>query len=245
MIHCSPQARSCFIETKGIAMTITRRALVAGAAALAAPAFIPHMASAASATRTWGVRRAGRDFGVQQVTVQRSGSTSVVDFQTRLKGIILLIPVSYQLNCREIWEGGVLQSIESKCRQNGEDFFVSARRQGDGMKVSSTRFNGVVPGRPGTSTFFVSDIVQKNTWISTQTGKPMKVNPVARGKTSLTVAGTPVACTRYYCGGELRYPIDAFFDAGGELIAYFVDALGQKNEFVATALEPRLRPLWA
>ena len=226
-------------------MTVSRRAVIAGAAALAAPVFIPQLASAATATRTWGVRRAGRDFGTQEVTVQRSGSTSVVDFRTSLKGIILLIPVRYQLACREVWEGGVLQSIESKCRQNGEDFFVSARRNGSGMQVSSTKFNGVVPGSPGTSTFFVSDIVQKNTWISTQTGKPMKVNPSATGKSSIKVAGAPVACTRYYCGGELRYPIDAHFDDGGELVAYYVDALGQKNAFVANSLEPRLRPLWA
>ena len=38
----------------------------------------------------------------------------------------------------------MLQSIESKCRQNGEDFFVSARRVGDAMEVNGTKFTGQV-----------------------------------------------------------------------------------------------------
>ena len=226
-------------------MRPSRRSILVGAAALAAPVFLPNIAAAASATRTWGVRRAGRDFGFQNVTVERSGSTAIVDFKTKLQGIILLVPVNYEIACREVWEGGVLQSIESKCRQLGEDFFVSGRRTAAGMEIKSTKFNGVVTGNPGTSTFFISDIAKRDTWISTQTGKPMKVGPVDKGNRKLTIGGEPVICSYVYCGGQLRYPIDAYFDQQGELVAYFADALGQRNEFVVTALEPRLRPLWA
>ena len=226
-------------------MHLSRRTFLAGSAALAAPFLLPAAARASSASRTWSASRAGRAFGEQRVTVERSGSTSIVDFQTQLKGVILLIPVSYQLTCREIWEGGVLQSIESKCRQNSEDFFVSARRTAEGLDIKSTKFTGVVKGNPGTSTFFVSDIVTRKTWISTQTGKPMRIDPVNRGAARVEVAGSAVDCTHYRCEGQLRYPIDAYFDAGGELVAYYVEALGSTNNFEATSLEPRLRPLWA
>ena len=226
-------------------MDLSRRSFVAGAVALSAPMILPGTAFANTAKRTWAASRAGRDFGTQVVSVQRSGSASIVDFQTDLRGMILLIPIRYQLTCREIWEGGVLQSVESKCRQNGEDFFVSARRKGDVLELKSTKFNGKVDGNPGTSTFFVSDIVRRDVWISTQTGKPMKVTTTNRGNSDIEIAGQKIACTHYYCGGQLRYPIDAYFDKDGELVAYFVDALGQQNRFVAQSMQQKLRPLWA
>lgn len=229
----------------GNVMNFTRRAFVAGATALSAPLILPSEAFAKTAKRTWSASRAGRDFGMQEVSVERTGSTAIVDFRTNLRGIILLIPIRYQLACREIWEGGVLQAVESKCIQNGEEFFVSGRRKGDSIELKSTKFNGLVDGNPGTSTFFVSDIIKRDVWISTQTGKPMKVASTNKGDTVIDIGGQKVACTHYYCGGQLRYPIDAYFDKDGELVAYFVDALGQQNKFIAQSMQPKLRPLWA
>lgn len=227
-------------------MTLDRRRFIAGTSALlASPYILSAPVYAASGSRTWLATRGRQKFGSQTVAVQRSGSTAIVDFKTRLKGILLVIPVTYRLDCREIWEGGVLQSISATAKQNSEEFFVEAKRVGDEMEVKSTKYNGRVKGNIGTTTFFVSDIVERDVWISTQSGKPMRVNVTRKADRPVKIAGSQITCAHYRCGGQIKYPIDAYFDGNGELAAYRFDALGKTNHFVAKSLDPQLRPLWA
>ena len=227
-------------------MKLDRRTFIAGSGALlASPFVIAGPANAAVAERTWVATRGRQNFGTQKVAVQRSGTTSIVDFRTRLKGILLVIPVSFRLDCREIWEGGVLQSISAQATQNSEKFFVEAKRVGDEIEIRSTKFNGRVKGNVGTSTFFVSDMVERDRWISTQTGKPMRVNVARKADRTLKIGGAEVACEQYRFAGQIKYPINAFFDANGELAEYRFEALGKMNRFTAKSLDPQLRPLWA
>ena len=227
-------------------MITTRRSLIAGTgAALATPLFASMPAFANTGSRTYSVSRGGRELGVQSISVQRSGDETIVDLEARINGTILVVKIDYLLKSREVWKGQVLQSIDSTTTQNDESFFVKARRTDGGLDVKSTKFNGLVEGNPGTSTIFVPDIMDRRIWVSTQSGRPLKVAVENRGRVAFKLGEQSIDATHYYCGGDLRFPIDAYFRDDGELIAFFIEAFGRKNQFVASELSQPLRPLWA
>ena len=182
---------------------------------------------------------------MQSIAVQRSGDETIVDFETQINGTILVLKVDYRLKSREVWKGQVLQSIDSNTTQNDDKFFVRARREEAGLNVESSSINRIVKGNPGTTTIFVPDILDRSVWVSSQTGRPLKVAIENRGTVDFKLGNQTIRSTHYFCGGELRYPIDAYFREDGELVAFFIKAFGRKNEFVATDLSTPLRPLWA
>jgi|GEM_PF-6520256 len=199
-----------------------------------------------SVTREFKASRGTSNAGGQKITLTRSGDIVTIDLETRLKVRLLGIPVyRYSLNSRETWEGGTLQTISGKTDDNGDRHFVEARRTNAGLEVNGSDFSGVVPGNIASTSFFTTSLLNRKTWVSTQGGKPIDVAVSKRGKATLELPGGKVECTHYFIGGELKIPIDAYFDAKGDLAGYMFDAQGARARVLATSMSPDLNSIWA
>lgn len=227
-------------------MNIHRRQFLASSAGAAACVpFMGLVAEAKAASRAYVAYRGSSKVGRQQLDITRSGDTVSVSIATRLKVKLLGITVyRYDLDSREIWEGGVLQSISAKGSDNGKAHFAKAARTSAGLQIEGSKFNGVVGGNPASTSAFLPEIVTRPTWVSTLTGKPIKVASAKRGQATLNLPGGAVACTHYHCGGELKLPLDVYFTPSGELAAYMFDAKGERARVIAQSIEPAMRPLW-
>lgn len=226
-------------------MNVSRRLVLGGAASTAFLFPLGALAANGTATRVFDVSRGSSKAGSQKITLTRSGDTVTVDLQTRLKVSLLGIPVwRYNLDSREIWEGGVVQSISGKTNDNGKSAFVEARRSAKGLEVKGSDFTGVVTGNVSTTSFFHTSLLNRNKWVSTQGGKPIAVAVTKKGKATLGLPGGNVVCTHYYFGGKLKIPIDAYFDGNGDLAAYMFDAKGERARVVAQSTTPTLNSIW-
>lgn len=225
--------------------SLNRRNLILGAgSALSITALGSLPAQAATASREFKAYLGSRHVGGQIVTVSRQGADITVKLETELRAKILLMSYKYKLNSVEIWRNGVLRSIRSTTRENDRKDFVNARRVSGGLSVDASRFSGVVAGNPASSSFFVPELATRDVWVSTQSGKPMNVATQRAGtQTFVTDAGS-VACTRYKCGGDLKYPLEVFYTADNELAGYVARARGFKIRSVAQSLDQKLASVW-
>lgn len=220
-----------------------RRTLLAGGSAALMLAGGP--AEAAAATRTFKAYLGSSRAGSQTISVERSGRDVVVTNRTDLVAKLLGIPVyRYTLNSREVWRNGVLQAITATGSDNGKANFVNAVRDGGGLRIQGSKFTGRVDGNPGSTSFFIADLLQHRTWISTQTGKPIRVAVANRGTTSFALSGGAVPCTQYHVGGQLKVPVDAYYATNGDLLGYTFQIKGQRARVVSTSAQPEFRPLW-
>lgn len=224
-----------------------RRFFLTGAAS--ATAILPFGAAYAgngTVTRIFSASRGSMNVGKQQITLTRRGDVVTIDLQTRLQAKILGISLyRYALNSREVWEGGVLQSISGNTTENNKTDFVEARRRGSVLNVNGSGFTGDVPGTITTSSFFTTDLINRKTWVSTQNGKPLKVAVSKRGRATLSLSGGKINCTHYHFAGQLKIPVDAYFDQNGDLAGYTFDAKGEKARVFATSTSQKLRSVWA
>jgi len=102
-----------------------------------------------------------------------------------------------------------------------------------------------VKGNIASTSFFTTSLLDRSTWVSTQGGKPIKVKITKKGRATLGLSNGNVPCTHYHFGGELKIPIDAYFDKNGDLAGYMFDARGERARVMATSVTPVLNSIWA
>jgi hypothetical protein len=226
-------------------MVTNRRNLLIGAAsALAATSFGAAPALAGNITREFQAFRGRTNFGGQVIKLSEQGSSVVVDLHSRLKGRIIVFSLDYELRSQEVWKDGVLQSITGNTTENGKKSFVKAQRVAEGLQVESSKFNGVVTGEIASSSFFLSELALRDRWISTQSGRVLSIETTKRGDTTFETPGGVIPVSHYYCGGDLKLPVDAYFDGDGELVGYEFDAVGARARIVAKSTTQKFRSLW-
>lgn len=224
---------------------MNRREFIATTSAGAIVPFLSLPAGAASVSRRYRAYLGSSNAGTQTISVARQGGGISVTNRTELVAKLLGIPVyRYTLNSTEIWKDGVIQSISARGKDNGTSHFVNAQRVSGGLQVEGSKFKGLVAGNPTSSSFFISDLVGRKTWISTQTGRPIKVAVTKRGKTTFQLKTGTVPCSHYHFAGELKLPVDAYFAENGDLLGYMFDIKGKRARIIAETADPAFRPVW-
>lgn len=221
-------------------MLITRRAALATTGAML---FTPMISRAASAgSRSFSIIRDGDDMGFQRNKVTLVGDTIAHEVEVEIKVKVLGITVyRYELDYVEEWKAGQLQSLDAKCNDDGEAHFAKAKRAGDVIEINGSGYNGTTGVDAATTSYWAYPFVSRSTWISTQTGDPMKMTAKPAGSETIETQNGPVTAQKYSCAGG--YIVDVFyidqewvgvkFDAGGEIAAYLADNTG-----------PQFMPVW-
>jgi hypothetical protein len=222
-------------------MGLARRDFIlAGAAA----ALAPWPAGAGTARRQLALFHGGGRIGAQTLEATRAGDRVdvrvAVDVAVRLLGMTVY---RYQLEAREVWEGGRLASLVSDANNNGRRLAVRASRDGDAVAVEGPRFTGRVMGNPATTSYWAPAFLERGVWIDLEDGRPRRVSPQRVGAERFPTASGSVEAVRWRIGGEVE-PIDLFFDAAGEWVGSEFQARGETARFVLADRGAPLTPLW-
>lgn len=217
-----------------MSMILTRRAALGG---LAAGALLtPSLGlGAASGARRFRIIRDGDDIGRHDVTLTRSGDTVTAEIDISIKIKVLGITAyRYTMKNRETYTGGKLITVDSKVNDDGDAHFCTVRRSGDALKVEGSEYTGDAPGDAATTSYWSTDFLTRRTWISTQTGRPLKIAANAAGAGSAPGPKGRIETRRFDVTGDfevtLHYVgnewVSCAFDAGGELAEYKPDGVG-------------------
>lgn len=219
-----------------------RQFVTAVGAFLAAPAV--HAAPPTRGGRAFRAYALGQNVGGLTINLRRSGKSLTVDLRSELSASLAVISYKFSARSSEVWTGHRLQSITGSANENGKARQMSARRGAGGISVQGSRFSGVVPGNPASSSFFVPDLARKQVWISTQSGEPFNVRASKGRRAAFKGPFGSVMATRYRCAGDLKVPVDIFYTDSGEIVGYEARAKGITLKFIATALDHPLAALW-
>lgn len=221
-----------------------RRMVLAGGLAAGAGLALPRAGLAdGTAARSFEVLRDGDVIGEQTTTVSRSGDALEVGVRVRILVEVLGIGAyRYELDSAERWEGGRLVSLEGQTNDDGDREVARVRREG-GRLVSSGTWSGDLPDDAATTTYWSPAFLERGTWISTQTGKPLAVSVARAGAAEIPGPSGPLAVERWDVSGDIDLAL--FYDDRGEWMGSAFDAGGETARFRATSAGPALAPLWS
>jgi hypothetical protein len=145
------------------------------------------------------------EIGRHVITFSCQGDDLLVETRMSGEATILSLPV-YTLDgsYREVWRGDRLISFESRVNDNGEQFEVSARAEGDQMVIDRRR--GVIEA-PAT---IVSDhpwnfaVLDRPLLFDARRGKLRHVQVEPAGEETLVIGGREVPAKKYQMTGDLK-----------------------------------------
>lgn len=224
-------------------MTLHRRSFFQTGAAASLALLVPVPAFAAG-PRVFDLYRGRKKIGSQSLTVDRSGDQIKVAVSIDIDVRILGLPAyRYQLESRETWAQGQLQSLSARTNDNGTDDKVDAQRVGGGLRVDGTAYSGVVSGNPATTTYWTQAFLQRNVWISTQNGLPLNVRASNGGSMEVPTPTGPTQATIWNVRGDIGR-LDLYYDRNGEWVGNAFDARGQTARFVLAERGRDMASLW-
>lgn len=199
-----------------------RRTFLTGCVAAGAGLAMPALA-APSGSRTFRVLRGGKAFGSHVLEAVQVEDRFEIAITIKLAVKVLGVTAyRYELDNREIWQGGRLISVDSRVNNDGDDEFVRAKRAGDVLKIEGSGFDGTAPGLAATTSYYTPTMLERRPWISTQSGKPLEIAIGPEGRSGWwSVTGGLDTKLGYDSRGEW---IGCEFDAGGEPGRYEVAA---------------------
>ncbi|MEM8789859.1 MAG: DUF6134 family protein [Pseudomonadota bacterium] len=221
-------------------MHIQRRAFMAAGLAALAP-----MPAFAATPRIFHLYRGKSKIGEQSLLVTRAGGQINVAVDIDISVRIMGLPAyRYDLSSRETWGDGMLLRLDASGNDNGKAERVTAIAQGDGVSVDGSAFQGQVPGRPATTTYWSQAFLSRPVWISTQNGLPFNVTAAKAGSYQVPgPGGDTLSATRWRIRGDIGR-LDLFYDQGGEWVGNEFEARGEQARFVLADYGRSLAGLW-
>ncbi|MEM9045912.1 MAG: DUF6134 family protein [Pseudomonadota bacterium] len=204
-----------------------RRQFLAGASALACGFAVPQIGQATErAFRKFTVLRDGKDIGTHELSATLNGDRFEIDIMIDLRVRFLGVTAyRYELLNREVWKDGQILSVNSRVNDDGTKEFCKVENSGDELTVSGSRFSGVLPLDGVTTSYYSPAFLERQPWISTQSGDPQKIQIASAGGGVWNVTGDLDTQLIYDDRGEW---MGSNFDAGGEPGTYeLVSETGQ------------------
>lgn len=193
-------------------MPFTRRSLIiAGASALAAPAFA---AVPANGRMAFAVFRGQDKVGEHLMRFSRSGSGLTVSTEVEMRVKLGPIPVfRYAHTATERWRDDRFASLATRTDTNGKVEQVKAEATGSGVAIEGPSGRLTAPAAAAPLTHWNAAALD-GPLFNPQLGKLMKVRTARAGRESVQLAdGRSIPATRWTIRGEAE--IDNWYDAAG------------------------------
>ena len=202
-------------------------------------------------THSFAVYRNGQQIGSHTLAFQGTGQqravTTSIDFAVKALGLTVY---RYSHRGNEVWNGSMLQSIDTKTDDNGKQFTMRARHDGSRLAVErkggdmafGTSANDQGFQRNGTavetlpstllpSTHWNLDQVKQSTLLNTQYGTPSKVQITKLGRETIKTSSRSIEATHYRYTGDIS--MDQWFDDRGRWVkAAFKAFDGSEIEYI-------------
>lgn len=208
-------------------------------AVVAALSSIVGGAAASELDAAFDIIRKGDRIGFHAVNVEETsnGGTRV---ETRIEMQVKFGPIPvfrYEHSSTETWRDGLLQTVESRTDNNGKQESLKVRREGDGLVIDGTRYQGPGPGDAVPSSYWNKTIVSTKTLLDTQNGRLIEVTIENLGQTPTPAGATAeehkltgtVDLNLWYQGGRW---VGADFIVRGQALTYrLIDSQKQAQLF--------------
>ena len=145
------------------------------------------------------------EIGRHVITFSCQGEDLLVETEISGKVTVLSLPV-YKLagTYREVWRGDRLISFDSKVNDNGEEFEVSARAEGDHMLIDRRRGPIEAPASIVSDHPWNFAVLDRTLLFDARRGKLRHVQVEPAGKEALTIGGRKVEANKYQMTGDLE-----------------------------------------
>jgi len=145
------------------------------------------------------------EIGRHVITFSCQGEDLVVETEISGKVTVLSLPV-YRLagNYREVWRGDRLMSFDSKVDDNGEEFEVSARAEGDHMLIDRRRGFIEAPASIVSDHPWNFAVLDRTLLFDARRGKLRHVQVEPAGKETLMIGARKVEANKYQMTGDLE-----------------------------------------
>jgi hypothetical protein len=185
---------------------------------LAAPAWV----AAQTEVREFAIRVDGAVSGQYRMTIQPTADgaiTMAAQADAKVK-VLLITAYSYSFSAVEVWKDGRLLRYDSNGAENGKRYVVSARTEGDHLRVTANGQEHPARADAWVNTYWrLPDARFRDheaPLLGCDTGKEEARLLQYIGTERVNVAGQPQECTRYRI--HTAPPHDLWFDAQGRLV---------------------------
>lgn len=219
------------------ASTITRRAVLAAAASL--PAFGPGALADAGATAptsdiVFSALRKGDPIGTHALRFRREGPLLRVDVEIDLLVRFAFVPVfRYTHRGAETWRDGRLVALDTRTDDNGEDFAVTARVEGDRLRVEGAHGELDLPSDIVPTSYWDPTTPLSRTLLDTQRGRALSVQTRKVGRERVALPERAADCRRFRMRGDLN--LELWYTEADELAKIAFEARGAAIEYARIA----------
>jgi Family of unknown function (DUF6134) len=182
------------------------------------------MSSAGAAekeTRIFTIKIDGRPAGDYQMTIERPDDhTLMIDARANVFLSYFLVKYRYTYHGTEVWKSGRLVYLNSKTNDDGKQFEVLARADGESLRVRGSGAEQVIRPDVWTTTYWSLPAVQFGTQavalLDCDTGRALRGTMQYVGTQQLALPGDVQNCPHYRVSGGVQ--VDLWYDAQQRLV---------------------------
>lgn len=206
-----------------------------------APAFADSAEASSESSFVWqptageviefDVLRKGNKFGTHSVAFSKSDGKLIVENDIELE--VKVGPFRafyYRHDGKEVWQDGILRSVKSETRKDGDDLSLSAERDGTVLRISGSGFNGEAELPVVPSSHWNIEQLRSGTILSSENGELLEIEVEEVGVETITAGGEEIQATRYRLISDLT--VDLWYDEDGRWVKCAFEARGQTIEYV-------------
>ena len=183
------------------------------------------------------------DVGYSSLNLVRNGTNLVANIDVKINVSILGLKLySYSLECQEIWKNKELVGLKSEVLIGKTREYSKVSKTSKGFEIDGSSFAGVITGNPATTSYFTPDFLKRNIWISTQNGKPLKVQSKRIGLKEINTPRGVINATNWEVRGDLN--INLFYDENDEWVSSKFRAGGADATFILNKKFGRNHKIW-
>ena len=207
-------------------------------------ALIPSASSASQRAGTvFNIVWRGIQVGYSSINIIKNNSQIIANIDVKIDVMLLGIKFfSYSLECEEIWENKKLLSLKSEVLVGKKREFSNVKKVPNGFKISGSGFSGIIDGNPATTSYFTPDFLKRNVWISTQNGKPLKVQSRKIGTEELQSPTGKITATNWEVSGDLN--INLYYSQDNEWVGSNFKVGGSRANFLLHNKIGRSHQIW-
>lgn len=188
-------------------------------------------ASQANARLVFDVLMDGRRIGQHAVTLWRDGARTYVDIDIDLRvGLGPITLYRYEQRNQALWESGTLSSFVSRTDDDGENFTVTANRDGSALAVAVNDASPVTVSNWFPTTYWDKRTVLQDKLLATRDGEILEVTTTPAGIETITVQGVPTQAEKFEMRGDLD--IDLWYDKADRWVKLSFDYRGNRFDYV-------------
>jgi len=165
----------------------------------------------------FAILRNGDAIGRHVIRFARDGDRLDVRVEARVDYRLAFIPLYlFRHVAREVWRDGRLVRMTAKTDDNGEEYAVDLRPDGDGMALSVNGTESTAPTDIVPASLWNIAMVDRRRILDPADGEIMNVAVADAGEETVTVRGQPVRAHRFIVTGDFEREL--WYDPRGVLV---------------------------